>query len=174
MKKTNIWIIMLLSSVLSFQACSDDDDDDAMTLSSQTFVTEATSGNMLEIQAGAMAVQKAQNAQVKAYGQHMVTDHTQASAEMATVANSKGLTVPTQLTAKHQTQLSTLSPLTGTAFDKAFMNLMVQSHQEQVSLFERASDNVDDGDLKALAINKLPVLQAHLQEAIQLNKGINP
>jgi putative membrane protein len=174
MKKLNIWLVMLLCSVLTFQACSNDDDDEVMTLRSQEFVTEASSGNMLEIQAGVLATQKGQNQKVKDYGQHMVTDHTTASTQLNDMARSKNLVVPTELTAKHKQQLNVLTPLTGTAFDKAFTNLMLSSHQEQVALFERASTSVDDADLKNLAAQKLPVLRAHLTEAQQLNTTVNP
>ena len=165
---------MLLSSFLTFQSCSNDDDDEMMNVDRQMFVTQAASGNMLEIQAGALAMQNGQSTAVKTYGEHMVNDHTQASAELASIANQKQLTVPTQLTEKHQAQLNSLKPLTGTSFDKAFMNMMVSSHQEQVSLFEQASIGVDDDELRELASNKLPVLRAHLQEAQQLNGTINP
>jgi putative membrane protein len=174
MKKMNIWMIMLLSSVLTFQACNNDDDEDAMTLNGQTFVTEAASGNMLEIQAGALANSKAQDQQVKTYGQHMVDDHSLASTQLSNVATPKGFLIPTQLTAKHQQQLNLLTPLSGVNFDKAFANLMLTSHQEQVDLFTRASNSVDDNDLKAFASQKLPVLQAHLQEAQQMNARLNP
>ena len=167
-------MIMLLSSFLSFQSCSNNDDEESMTIDRQTFVTQAASGNMLEIQAGAMAAQNAQNTAVKAYGQHMVQDHSQASTELASIANSKQLSVPTALTEKHQAQLNALKPLTGSAFDKAFMTLMVASHQEQVSLFEQASIGVNDDDLRAFAGNKLPVLREHLQGAQQLNASVNP
>ncbi len=64
-------------------------------------------------------------------------------------------------------------PLTGVAFDKAFATLMVQSHEEQVNLFEQASNNVEDDDLKDFAREKLPTLKAHLEEARQLNTTVN-
>jgi putative membrane protein len=53
------------------------------------------------------------------------------------------------------------------------MALMVQSHQEQVNLFERASNSVQDKDLKSLATTKLPVLREHLDGATKLNATVN-
>jgi putative membrane protein len=172
MKTGKIMMMMLLGSLLSFQACKDDDDSE-LKMDNSTFVTQAASGNMLEIKAGAMAVQKGNNNEVKEYGQHMVTDHTKASAELMLMANSKEMDVPESLTEKHQQMLNTLTPLSGTAFDKQFMKLMVQSHQEQVDLFQRASTDVKDKDFRTLASKKLPVLKEHLEEAIELNATIN-
>ncbi len=105
MKNKLILVMMLALSVFTFSACSDDDDDDAMKMQNQIFVNEAASGNMLEIQAGAMAEQKGVSQQVKDYGHHMVTDHTTASTQLTTLANNEGFTVPTQLLEKHQTKL---------------------------------------------------------------------
>ena len=168
------WIIglMLMGSTFAFQSCSDDDENNPMDR--QMFVTQATSGNLLEIQAGQAATQKGQNQAVKDYGQEMVTDHTAASVELAAIAVSKNLTVSTQLTTAHQQQLAVLSPLTGTDFDKAFASLMVQSHQEQINLFDDAAKNLDDPELKNFAAEKLPILQQHLQAAQQLDNTVNP
>jgi putative membrane protein len=171
MKRGKIVIMMLLGSVLSFQACKDDDDTE-IKMDTNTFVVEAASGNLLEIKAGGMAVLKGNNNEVKEYGEHMVTDHTTASAELMALADSKEMDVTVKLTEKHQQMLNTLTSLTGAAFDKQFMELMVQSHREQVDLFERASTEVDDSDFRGLALKKLPVLRAHLEEAIELNATI--
>jgi putative membrane protein len=172
MKTSKILMMMLLGSILSLQACKDDDDSE-MKMDTNTFVVNAASGNMLEIKAGAMAVEKGNNTEVKHYGQHMVTDHTKAGEEMMTLAESKGIDVPKTLTEKHQQMLNTLTPLTGTAFDKQFMKLMVQSHQETVDLFERASSDLRDKDFRGFAAKKLPVLKEHLEEAVELNATIN-
>jgi putative membrane protein len=56
---------------------------------------------------------------------------------------------------------------------KAFVALIVQSHQEQVNLSEIASNGVNDPDLRTLATNKLPVLREHLEHAQQLNATVN-
>ena len=173
MKKWSIWMLLLLCSVFLIQAC-DDDDDENFSMESQAFVTQAASGNLLEIQAGEQAVQKGVNQLVRAFGQQMVTDHTQASAQLATLATSKGLSVPTALIPQHQQQLAVLSPLNGAAFDAAFSDLMVVSHQEQVNLFDQAADQVDDADLRSFAREKLPVLQMHLEAAQQLKAAVNP
>lgn len=172
MKRWSIWILLLLGSVFLFQACDDDDDD--FTIDRQDFVTQAASGNLLEIGAGQLAVQKAVNADVRAYGQMMVTDHTQASAELASLASSKGLQVPTSLLPQHQQQLAVLTPLTGAAFDEAFVDLMVASHQEQLTLFRQASEDVDDQDLRSWAAGKVPALEVHLQQATTLQAAVSP
>ena len=41
----------------------------------------------------------------------------------------------------------------------------VSAHQDAVKLFEKASNDVKDPDIKQFAIQTLPVLQQHLQMA---------
>jgi putative membrane protein len=156
----------------------DRNDDDDYIMSNQTFVTSASSSNNLEIAAGALAQTKGQNEQVKHYGEHMVTDHTAAAAQMKTLADQKGWTVlaPTEFTTKHRQNLDILIAASGTDFDKKFAQIMVESHQEAVNLFEAggADRGVPDGDLRAMAAAKLPTLKAHLQDAINLKAAVNP
>jgi len=78
--------------------------------------------------------------------------------------------------AKEQEMLDDLMALEGAAFDREFARKMVLSHQEAVSLFERASgpDGVVDDDLREWASGKLPTLRAHLEDAQELDAQINP
>lgn len=167
-------MMLLLGGVLLFQSCDDDDDNDSAVMDRRTFVTQASSSNTLEIQAGQQAQQKGAAAAVRAYGELMVTEHTATGNELADLASQKSLTVSTQLLAPHQQQLGVLTPLTGDAFDDAFADLMVASHQEAVNLFDQASQQVDDQDLRAWAAAKLPALRTHLQGAQALKAAVNP
>jgi putative membrane protein len=173
MKILKITMMALLGSVLFLQACKKDNDNNNNTLDKTSFVMQASSSNMFEIQAGQMAMQKGMNDAVKAYGQHMVADHTKAANEMKVIAQSKGITVSDQLMDKQQQQLNILAPLTGANFDKAFAALMIQSHQETIVLFTNAASNVNDNDLKSFAKAKLPTLRDHLEDAQDLNETVN-
>src|SRR6476469_9731521 len=66
----------------------------------QTFVTKAAQGGLAQVQLGTLATQKAANADVKAFGQQMVDDHSKANDELKQLASSKGITLPTDVDAK--------------------------------------------------------------------------
>jgi putative membrane protein len=171
MKKLTFLMIVVLGTAIIFQSCKKDHN---YNMNNQDFVTQASSSNMFEIAAGNLAVQKSSNANVKAFGNHMITDHGQAGAEMATLASQKGWTVPSAMLVKEQTNYNALAALTGTAFDKQFAMMMVTSHQETVALFENAaSDNgVPDDDLRGFASGKLPTLRDHLTDAQTLQTQV--
>jgi putative membrane protein len=176
MKKLNYVFAMLWGSMLllGFNSCSKDDDNN-YTMGNQDFVTRASSSNMLEIASGQLAINQGVNANVKAFGQHMVTDHGQAAAEMTALATKKSLTVPSTMLPEHQQMYDALKNLTGAAFDKQFSVMMVTSHQQTIDLFQRAAGNngVPDAELRGFASGKLPTLKEHLQQAQQLQADVN-
>ena len=129
------------------------------------FVSKAGMGGMAEVQMGNLAMQKASSADVKAFGQRMVTDHSKANDELSQLATAKGLALPTELGGEHKDALDHLSSLSGAEFDKAYMKHMVEDHVKDVAEFEKASTTAMDSDVKGWAGKTLPTLQQHLQLA---------
>ena len=60
----------------------------------EKFVKEALKGGMVEVRMGRMAVERAQNSQVRDFGQRLVEDHRKAGQELRQLATRKGLQVP--------------------------------------------------------------------------------
>jgi putative membrane protein len=139
-----------------------------MTPEDKTFVVNAGMVGLAEVQMANLALQKASSADVKAYAQRMVTDHSTANAELAQLATTKGLALPTELGGEHKSGLEHLSALSGAEFDKAYMQHMVGDHQKAVQLFQTGSA-ASDTDVKAFAGKNLPILQQHLQLATEVS-----
>jgi predicted outer membrane protein len=94
------------------------------------FINHLTVAGMAEVQLGKMAAEKAADPAVKAFGQMMVTDHTQAHKELEQVAAQLHVQPPTQIDQKHRDLSDRLSKLQGAAFDREYITAMVQGHQE--------------------------------------------
>jgi len=136
-----------------------------------TFVKTATLDGMTEVEFGKLAVSKSSNSDVKRFAQKMVQDHGQANQQLAALARSKGLPVPTKLDAKHEAMLQELSAKSGAAFDSDYASHMAKAHTKAVALFEAASQS-SDPDLAAFAKQTLPTLQQHEQLANNLNASV--
>lgn len=136
-----------------------------LSASDWAFVKDAAIGGMMEVELGNTAKDKASNDAVKQFGDRMVTDHSKANDELKQWAEQNNVTLPTQLDQKHEATVSRLSKLSGDAFDKAYMRDMVQDHTQDVAKFKKASQNVQNADLKAWAAKTLPTLQDHLKLA---------
>lgn len=96
----------------------------------QAFVNEMAIAGMTEIQLGKIAAERATNPDVKAFGQMMVKDHTQASNELKEIASQLKLQLPNTLDKKHQDLVDRLSKLQGAEFDREYMKAMVPGHEE--------------------------------------------
>lgn len=138
-------------------------EDEAEDLSE--FMTKAASGGMMEVELGKMAQQQAQNQQVKDFGTMMVTDHSKANDELKALAASKNIILPDTIGEDHMDHVEELRNKKGGEFDEAYMDLMVSDHQEDVDMFEEASNNLQDAEAKAFAAKTLPVLQKHMAQA---------
>jgi putative membrane protein len=109
---------------------------------STTFVHDLAMAGMAEIQLGQLASQRAANADVKAFGDMMIKDHTKAGDELKPIAGKLNITLPTSLDQKHQALYDRLSKLEGAAFDKEYVNAMAAGHQEVLAKVRaRASMN---------------------------------
>ena len=132
------------------------------------FVMQAAQTGMLEVQLGKLAVQRGSSAGVKQYGQQMVDEHTQANQELMQLAMQKGVEVPTEMSSQNKALIDQLSGLSGTSFDTAYKQAMLDSHKQAIALFQAQSQQGQDPELKAWATKTLPNLQAHLQMVNQM------
>lgn len=137
------------------------------------FLVKAASGGMMEVELGKLAQQKASNADVKAFGNQMVTEHGKANAELKALAAAKNISIPATPGEDHQKHITDLTALNGAEFDKKYMELMLEDHKEDIELFEDATkDNEADADVKAFAQKTLPTLKMHLDMAQKANDKV--
>ena len=134
-----------------------------LSTSDTKFVKEAAVGGMEEVQLGQLAAQKASDPDVKNFGQRMVDDHSKANDQLKQLAAQKGVTVAATLPPSKQKDVDKLSKLSGAAFDKAYVKMMVEDHKKDVAEFKKESTNAKDSDVKSFASTTLPTLQDHLK-----------
>src|SRR5207237_37791 len=83
----------------------------------------------------------------------------------------KNITLPTDSGAKHKATKDRLAKLSGAAFDKAYMQEMLNDHRKDVSEFQKESRSGKDPDVKAWAAKTLPTLEEHLRLAQTASRG---
>lgn len=138
------------------------------------FVKEAAEGSNAEIALGKLAQEKGNSADVKQFGERMVTDHTKLNEQMQPVAQQMGITVsPDQIPAKDKALEAKLQALSGDAFDKAYIRAMVKDHSQDVKQFQHEAASAKDPALKQAVEQGLPVIQEHLQIAQQMAQAHN-
>jgi putative membrane protein len=140
--------------------------------SSSTFLKDAAQGGLAEIELAQLAETKSSNPQVKSFAQMIVTDHTKANERVSTIASTKKIALPTDVSGGQRAEKAKLDNLSGAAFDTAYAAEMVRDHQQDIKVFEQAAKS-NDPEVQTFASDTLPTLQHHLQEAQNLVKAVS-
>lgn len=136
-----------------------------LSKSDKSFIDKAAAGGLAEVQAAQLAEQKSQDAKVKEFAQQMITDHTANNQQLTTLAQQKGVTVPTALDDKDQKDIDKLTKLDGKKFDKAYLKAQVKGHEDMLKLMQKEAKNGKDADLKSFADTTSAAVQKHLDMA---------
>ncbi|MCS0628886.1 DUF4142 domain-containing protein [Telluria mixta] len=141
-----------------------------LSASDEKAVKDMAMADMAEVETGKLALSKSQNADVKAFAQQMVDDHGQALSKVQALAQARGVTLPTELDAKHKAMSAKLEKLSGDAFDKAYMaGAGVKDHKDTKAKLTSDAKKIKDPDVKALADQHMPVVEQHLKSAQQMH-----
>jgi putative membrane protein len=136
------------------------------------FMKEAAIGGMAEVKLGKLAAQRAQNEQVRQFGERMVTDHSKANERLRQLAQEKRYSLPSELDKEKQEDVDRLSKLEGQEFDREYMSYMVEDHKEDVEKFSKQAEQGGDAEIKEFAAQTLNVLKEHLALAQDINQKV--
>ena len=139
-----------------------------MAEADKTFIKDAGSGGMMEVQLGQMAQEKGKMQEVRDFGKRMVTDHGKANDELKALASKKGVPWPAKLELKHRMMVGKFKKVSAEDFDKKYMKAMVKDHTKDVDEFSKATKWLEDPELKAWTAKTLPVLEQHHKQAKEL------
>jgi putative membrane protein len=134
-------------------------------MDARQFVQEASSSGWFEVKSAELAKQRATSDRTKVFADHMITDHKKANDDLAKIAEKQNIELASDLQPKEKAQLDKLASINGSTFDSAFIQSQVQAHQQAIALFENASKNLQDKQLKEFADQYLPTLREHLKMA---------
>ena len=134
--------------------------------------------NQVDIDAGKLAAATSTNAEVKKFGELMVTGHTavnKSAVDLVTRLGVKPEDNPTaqSLAAGGEKNLAHLRTLQGAAFDKAYVAHEVEYHQQVLDAVDKVLiPGASNAELKALLVKVRPAFVAHLEHAKELQKSL--
>jgi putative membrane protein len=163
--KKQLHYVLAAAFIVSVISCTDHEIENEMSELDRSFIMSAADGNLFEVKAGEIAVNKAMMDSVREFGKHMVMDHTKASEELKMVAEKNGVNIPPYLSEEKMKKIDSLSMLSGMEFDKKYMKMMVLSHKETVALFDMEFQSGMNHDVRSFAGSKLSTLRYHLLHA---------
>ncbi|SFR97023.1 DUF4142 domain-containing protein [Sphingomonas jatrophae] len=136
----------------------------------ETFVASAGAGDLYEIAAARIALQKAQRADVRTHAEMMIEHHTTSAHQLRSALRSTevtsaspGLSVPTTPDTRRQTLLDHLAEAPADAFDDTYLDQQKLAHQETLTLLDGYGRHGDNPQLASYARGGAPMVQRHLR-----------
>jgi putative membrane protein len=136
----------------------------------KAFVDAAASNGLAEVQLVKLAAGRASHAAVREFAARLEAHHTQANLELRKITDSQGIDV-TQQMGTYQAAAKRLTELDGAVFDRAYLQHVIQEHEEAIAQFTKEAQEGQNPQLKAFASKMLPKLREHQQRAQQLADG---
>jgi putative membrane protein len=146
---------------------------DEVSHGDRRFMEEAAQAEAFEIKAGALAARNAENDEVKHYACMMVDEHTGMARQLESLAESKSVDLPKDLTMDQAREIKALQDESGRRFDLDYADkVAIAAHNDTIKLFVEAAERAQDPEVKAFAQQTLPSLKAHLDAGIGLRKTL--
>jgi len=138
-----------------------------LTLAERTFMSQAVSRAMYEVEVSRLAAERAIDPRVRDYAKTLAGHSAQVGNELGAIMKAKGVPRPTGLAADKATKLHRLAALRPSPnFDLGFARVVgVEDHQATIALYERARRYTNDRELKSWIDKTLPVLRNELADA---------
>lgn len=138
------------------------------------FIEQAALGDMLEKELGEKAQDKAENEQVKQFGERMVQDHDQSTERLKTLLEqvNADIDLPSDLPDAEQQKADRLDEADGARFDQAYMQMMVQEHERTLDLFRQQARQGQHEALKQFAEQQIPTLEQHHKDAQDIQQRL--
>ena len=136
------------------------------------YVPSAAIGDMYEIQAADIALERSQNAQVKELATMIKTDHTAASNAMKAMLPQAApdMAPPTELDERRQGLIDNLRSASAENFDATWLDQQIAAHNEALTLHRGFSN--EDSPLAAHARMVVPKIEAHLRRAEEIKAAM--
>jgi putative membrane protein len=135
------------------------------------WINDMAADGMAEVELGKLAADHGLSADVKKFGQMMVTDHTKGNDELKQVASRFNIAPPPGMDDKHRDLYEKLSKLQGNDFDKQYMDAMVDGHEHAVDKLDDRVDGKTLSDWKT-KVDNLPASARGTEQGIVT--GVQP
>lgn len=124
-----------------------------------------------EIELARLAQSNGTTPNIKEMGKTMEKDHAAFLEEIKKIAETKKITIPSEITADGQKERKKLADETGTDFDRDYCEAVVENHKKQIKKYMNAMEDCEDIEVKNYANKTLPTLRDHLDHAMSCTES---
>jgi putative membrane protein len=131
---------------------------------SVAFIQQGLEDNQAELKASKIAQSVSKNPRVLSFSKMIILDHASAGDELEKIGINNKVRGGDSISVAHQKNINSLTSLTDKDFDKAYIQMMLNTHQSAVKSYSIAStDKIEE--IQKFARKTLPTLKMHLDSA---------
>lgn len=149
----------------------------AATTGADGFVENATVGNLYELEAARIAMQRTLSEPIRLFAKAMLLDHTTAMHQMSAALEmneTAGVAPPPmELDTRRAAMVKHLVDAPEDAFDNTYVDQQVLAHEETVTLMRTYAESGDTPQLRSVALGTLPVVERHLNHAKMMKSQLS-
>jgi putative membrane protein len=159
-------LLLALPFFFTIQACNQQKSakDDKIYSTGITFIKTVNEASHAEIKAATIAQTTSKNPRVTNFAQKVIADLTNSLQKLQDLKTDAGITTTDEISAGHKKTIYSISKLSGTQFDQAYMKTAVSNSGKIVILFVDASQSKSSA-IDTFARRGIPVMQSHLDSA---------
>lgn len=146
---------------------------DTIISSEENFLMTSSENSLEEIMFSQLALQNSSMVEIKDLAKTVGSTHTNNLNRIKTIASKHQVIVPSVLNEEANKSYKKLGNKTGADFEKEYSDWLVTSYKENIALFEKATQDAGNDEIKSWALTALPELRTQLEQAIQCQKKCN-
>jgi putative membrane protein len=144
----------------------------AATPAEQDFMMKAAQAHRGVVEGARIALNKAENSDVRDFANMIESDHTHAIEDLADLMKGKNMNHPDSVAPEAEQDIARMNGLSGAEFDREFVNMMVMDHQKTVGMYRDIQGIAQDADVRQYVEDLLPELEMHLEKAQRLQSKL--
>jgi putative membrane protein len=163
-------ILFFLFALVTLQACQSNrqasnvskavvDDNDLL------FIKSGEESTLASVKASGLAIANSKNQRVIQFAKLMIDDHTMLADDFKKLKIDNAIQDSVAISPMHQQIINDLDAKRAGAFDRAYIQLVINDHTEQIALYKTAGSDKKNTSIADFANKMLPGLQAHLDTA---------
>jgi putative membrane protein len=137
------------------------------------FLADAGRMHVKERELAKLAMTKSQNEDVRQYAEDIADDHADALKDLVDLMEKHNVQQPADLDQVRNAELAKVQNLSGEAFDRQFMNMMVTNHEQALNTFRREASSAHSDEVRDYAKNLVPTLEEHLDDAREVQQKLS-
>jgi putative membrane protein len=143
---------------------------DATRPAERSFLQKAIESGRLQLQLAELGASQATSTEVRSHAEQLKSDNRQLVDAVDAVMQRRGVGSLEPTGRPTEDAYMRLSKRASGEFDREFVRVMAEVHEQTINLFEHAAGEAKDADVRELAAAQLPMLRAHRNRITELKK----